>query len=243
MKKVITFGEIMLRLGAPDYLRLTQCNHLDMSFAGAEANVAVSLANYGIPVDYITRLPENPIADKCIRELLSYRVGTDKILRGGKRIGVLYLETGSNARPSRVFYDREDSAIATIPEHSIDWKKVFADATWFHWTGITPAISENAARACLEAIKVANEMKERVQSLTEQYNLPIDRMPLITTYHSFCLRFLRKEISYLPGFTKNFTIADDDDQKKYLKMTAEALKINVKADIFEQAPVMSVLLE
>ena len=86
MKKVITFGEIMLRLGAPDYLRLTQCNHLDMSFAGAEANVAVSLANYGIPVDYITRLPENPIADKCIRELLSYRVGTDKILRGGKRI-------------------------------------------------------------------------------------------------------------------------------------------------------------
>lgn len=112
MKKVITFGEIMLRLGAPDYLRLTQCNHLDMSFAGAEANVAVSLANYGIPVDYITRLPENPIADKCIRELLSYRVGTDKILRGGKRIGVLYLETGSNARPSRVFYDREDSAIA-----------------------------------------------------------------------------------------------------------------------------------
>ena len=158
MKKVITFGEIMLRLGAPDYLRLTQCNHLDMSFAGAEANVAVSLANYGIPVDYITRLPENPIADKCIRELLSYRVGTDKILRGGKRIGVLYLETGSNARPSRVFYDREDSAIATIPEHSIDWKKVFADATWFHWPGITPAISENAARACLEAIKVANEM-------------------------------------------------------------------------------------
>lgn len=82
----------MLRLGAPDYLRLTQCNHLDMSFAGAEANVAVSLANYGIPVDYITRLPENPIADKCIRELLSYRVGTDKILRGGKRIGVCILK-------------------------------------------------------------------------------------------------------------------------------------------------------
>ncbi len=156
--KVVTFGEIMLRLGAPGYLRLTQCNQLDMSFAGAEANVAVSLANYGIPTDYVTCLPHNPIADKCIKELRSYLVGTEHIIRCGKRVGILYLETGSNARPSRVFYDREDSSIATVEPGSIDWRNILKDATWFHWTGITPALSDNAAKSCKEAIKTANEM-------------------------------------------------------------------------------------
>lgn len=158
MKKVVTFGEIMLRLGAPDYLRLTQCHQLDMTYAGAEANVAVSLSNYGIAVDYITRLPDNPIADKCIMELLSHRVGIDHVIRGGERIGILYLETGSNARPSRIFYDRANSSLATIELGVIDWKEIFKDACWFHWTGITPALSENAAKVCLEAIQAANEM-------------------------------------------------------------------------------------
>lgn len=157
MNKVVTFGEIMLRLGAPDYLRLSQCHQLDISFAGAEANVAVSLANYGIPVEYVTRLPENPIADKCIGELLSCRVNVNNILRGGKRIGILYLETGSNARPSKIYYDREDSSFATISTNSIDWKEVFKDACWFHWTGITPALSENAEGVCREAIKIAKQ--------------------------------------------------------------------------------------
>lgn len=146
MKKVVTFGEIMLRLGAPDYLRLTQCHQLDMTYAGAEANVAVSLSNYGIAVDYITRLPDNPIADKCIMELLSHRVGIEHVIRGGERIGILYLETGSNARPSRIFYDRANSSLATIELGVIDWKEIFRDACWFHWTGITPALSENAAK-------------------------------------------------------------------------------------------------
>lgn len=158
MKKVVTFGEIMLRLGAPDYLRLTQCNQLDMTFAGAEANVAVSLSNYGIPTEYITRLPNNPVADKCIMELLSHRVCMNHVLRGGERMGILYLETGSNARPSRVFYDRAHSSIATIELGSIDWKEIFKDACWFHFTGITPALSENAAIVCQEAIKAANEL-------------------------------------------------------------------------------------
>lgn len=158
MKKVITFGEIMLRLGAPDYLRLTQCNHLDVSFAGAEANVAVSLSNYGIPTDYITCLPNNPIADKCIKELLSYKVGTEQIIRSGKRIGILYLETGSNARPSRVFYDRENSAFATMNPQTLDWQEILKDAQWLHWTGITPALSENTAEICRQAIKTANAM-------------------------------------------------------------------------------------
>lgn len=158
MKKVTTFGEIMLRLGTPDYLRLTQCNHFDISFAGAEANVAVSLSNYGIPTEYITCLPNNPIADKCIKELLSYRVDTKHIVRGGKRMGILYLETGSNARPSRVFYDRENSSFATMDSQLFNWREILKDTQWLHWTGITPALSENTAEMCRQAIKTANAL-------------------------------------------------------------------------------------
>lgn len=158
MKKIVTFGEIMLRLGAPDYLRLIQTNTFDVSYAGAEANVVVSLANYGMCTDYITCLPDNPIAERCIMELRGHKVGVDHIQRSGKRMGILYLETGSNARPSKVYYDREDSSIATIAEGSIAWKEILKDANWFHWTGITPALSENAAKECLKAICTANEL-------------------------------------------------------------------------------------
>ena len=148
----------MVRLGAPDYLKLIQTDKFDVSYAGAEANVAVSLANYGIDTDYITCLPDNPIAERCIMDLRGHKVGVDHIRRSGKRIGILYLETGSNARPSKVYYDREDSSIATIALGSIDWKEIMKDATWFHWTGITPALSSNAAIECLKAIKIANEL-------------------------------------------------------------------------------------
>ena len=158
MAKVVTFGEIMVRLGAPDYLKLIQTNRFDVSYAGAEAHVAVSLANYGIETDYITCLPSNPIAERCIIDLRGHKVGVDHIQRTGKRMGVLYLETGSNARPSKVYYDREDSSIATIATNSIDWHEILKDATWFHWTGITPALSANAAFECLKAIKTANGM-------------------------------------------------------------------------------------
>lgn len=155
--KVVTFGEIMVRLGAPDYLKLIQANRFDVSYAGAEANVAVSLANYGLETDYITCLPDNPIAERCIMDLRGHKVGVDHIQRTGKRMGILYLETGSNARPSKVYYDREDSSIATIIPGSINWKEILKDADWFHWTGITPALSANAAEECLNAIKTANE--------------------------------------------------------------------------------------
>ena len=158
MAKVVTFGEIMVRLGAPGYLKLIQANQFDVSYAGAEANVAVSLANYGIETDYITCLPDNPIAERCIMDLRGHKVGVDHIQRTGKRMGILYLETGSNARPSKVYYDREDSSIATVVPGSIDWKEILKDATWFHWTGITPALSANAAAECLKAIKTANEL-------------------------------------------------------------------------------------
>ncbi len=158
MAKVVTFGEIMVRLGAPDYLKLIQANRFDVSYAGAEANVAVSLANYGLETDYITCLPDNPIAERCIMDLRGHKVGVDHIQRTGKRMGILYLETGSNARPSKVYYDREDSSIATVIPGSIDWKEILKDATWLHWTGITPALSANAAAECLKAINTANEL-------------------------------------------------------------------------------------
>ena len=148
----------MVRLGAPDYLKLIQANRFDVSYAGAEANVAVSLANYGMETDYITCLPDNPIAERCIMDLRGHKVGVDHIQRTGKRMGILYLEAGSNSRPSKVYYDREDSSIATIAPGSIDWKEILRNATWFHWTGITPALSSHAASECLKAIKTANEL-------------------------------------------------------------------------------------
>lgn len=156
MAKVITFGEIMLRLSTPMYLRFSQTRQFDATFGGGEANVAVSLANYGIETEYVTRLPENDIAKSCLKELRSYGIGTKHIIYGGDRLGIYFLETGAVARPSKVVYDRANSSIATIRPGMIDWDKVFDGATWFHWTGITPALSQGAADVCLEAIKAAN---------------------------------------------------------------------------------------
>jgi len=155
-QKVVTFGEIMLRLNTPGFQRFSQANSLDMTFGGGEANVAVSLANYGIPVEFVTRLPENDIADACLMNLRKYNVGTKHIIRGGERIGIYFLETGAVARASKVIYDRSHSAIAAIEPGMIDWNHIFDGVTWFHWTGITPAISEGAAKVCAEAIKIAN---------------------------------------------------------------------------------------
>lgn len=158
MAKVVTFGEIMVRLGAPDYLKLIQTDRFDVSYAGAEANVAVSLANYGVKTDYITCLPNNPIAERCIMDLRGHNVGVNNIQRGGDRMGILYLETGSNSRPSQVFYDRTGSSFATISPGSFNWEYLLNGADWFHWTGITPGLSENAAAECLNAIRVADKM-------------------------------------------------------------------------------------
>jgi len=158
MGKIITFGEIMLRLAPPGYSRFSQASSFEATFGGGEANVAVSLANYGLDVDFVTRLPENDIAEGAIKELRKYNVGVDKIMRGGERIGIYFLETGAVSRASKVVYDRAHSSIATIEKGMIDWQKIFEGATWFHWTGITPAISQGAADVCLEAVKAASEM-------------------------------------------------------------------------------------
>lgn len=158
MPKIITFGEIMLRLSTPGYLRFGQAKQFDATYGGGEANVAVSLANYGMDAKFVTRLPENDIAKACLKDLRSYGVDTSSIVYGGDRLGIYFLETGAVARPSKVVYDRANSSIATIKPGDIDWKKVLEGADWFHWTGITPALSLGAADVCLEAIKAANAM-------------------------------------------------------------------------------------
>jgi 2-dehydro-3-deoxygluconokinase len=158
-QKVITFGEIMLRLSPPGNLRFSQTASFDAVFGGGEANVAVSLANFGIPVDFVSHIPNNDIGNACIMTLKKYGVGTNYILRGGERFGIYFLEKGSVSRSSKVIYDRAYSAFSEIKTRMIDWDIVFKDATWFHWTGITPAVSQGAAEVCLEALKKANEMK------------------------------------------------------------------------------------
>ena len=157
-KKVVTFGEIMLRLATPDNLRFQQSTTLSATYGGGEANVAVSLANYGVETDFVTRLPKNDIAAACVGELRKYGVGTSHIVYGGERLGIYFLETGAIARPSKVVYDRAHSSISTIERGMVDWERVFEGADWFHFTGITPAISASAAEVCLEACEVANRM-------------------------------------------------------------------------------------
>jgi len=156
-KKIVTFGEIMLRLAAPAHQRFTQSSSFCASFGGGEANVAVSLANFGLETEFVTRLPLNDLGQAVIMELRKHNVGTSFILRGGERLGIYFLETGSVARPSKVLYDRAHSAISVIETGMIDWNIIFKDAGWFHWTGITPAISKGAADVCLEAVKAAGD--------------------------------------------------------------------------------------
>ena len=158
MKKVITFGEVMLRLTPPGFERFGQSGNLQASFGGGEANVAVSLANYGMDTAFISRLPKNDIADACIRELKGFGIDTSHILKGGERMGIYFLEAGAVSRASKVIYDRSHSAVSEIRPGMIDWENIFRDADWFHWTGITPAISQSAADTCKEAIEAANRI-------------------------------------------------------------------------------------
>ena len=158
MKKIMTFGEIMLRLSPPGALRFGQARSFDVVYGGGESNVAVTLANFGLATEFVTRLPANEIGDACLQYLRQYNVGTQYILRGGERLGIYFLETGSVMRGSQVVYDRANSSLATIKSGMVDWETVFQDAAWFHWTGITPAISEGAAGVCLEAVEAAHKM-------------------------------------------------------------------------------------
>lgn len=156
-KKVVTFGEIMLRLTPPDFQRIVQTDTFNVIYGGGEANVAVSLANYGLDAYYVTKLPENPVGQAALNEVRRFGVKTDYIARGGDRLGIYYCENGASQRSSNVIYDRANSAIAEATSDDFDWDKIFADAEWFHTTGITPALSENMSDVALEAVKAAKE--------------------------------------------------------------------------------------
>jgi 2-dehydro-3-deoxygluconokinase len=225
MKKVVTFGEIMLRLSPPGFLRFSQTNSFDVVYGGGESNVAVSLANYGIPVEFVTRLPKNDIGECALMEMRKRNVGTKHIIYGGDRLGIYFLETGAVSRGSKVVYDRAHSAIAEIEVGMIDWKSVFEGVEWFHWTGITPAISQGAADACLEAVKVASEMGVTVSTdlnyRAKLWNYGGDREAIMTELTSYC----------------DIVLGNEEDAEKHFGIKPEGLDIttqgeHVKAETF-----------
>ena len=155
MKKVVTFGELMLRLAPENYLRFVQSDKYEATFGGAEANVAVSLANYGVDAAFVSKLPDHEIGQSAVNSLRKFGVDTSKIVRGGERVGIYYCEKGASQRPSKVIYDRSYSSIAMAKKEDFDWDKIFDGVEWFHFTGITPALSDSMAEIMLEALKIA----------------------------------------------------------------------------------------
>lgn len=157
MTKVITFGEIMMRLNPRGYLRLPQAGEFEVSYAGGEANVAVAVSNYGLPAAFVSKLPDNDIGQCAVNELRRYGVDTRFIVRGGPRLGIYFIEKGASQRASKVIYDRAGSAIALASRSDFDWDHIFEDATWFHFTGITPALGGENPAICLDACKAASK--------------------------------------------------------------------------------------
>lgn len=156
--RVVTFGELMLRLAPENYLRFVQSDRLEATFGGAEANVAVSLANYGMNACFVSKLPEHEIGQSAVNSLRKYGVDTSYIVRGGERVGIYYCEKGASQRPSKVIYDRKYSSIAMADEGDFDWNNILTGAEWFHFTGITPALSDNMAKITLEAVRTAKKL-------------------------------------------------------------------------------------
>lgn len=228
MAKVITFGEIMLRLSTPGYLRFSQARQFDATFGGGEANVAVSLANYGIDTEFVTRFPDNDIARSCIRDLHSYGVGTTHCITGGDRLGIYFLETGAVARPSKVVYDRANSSIATIETGMIDWDKVFEGADWFHWTGITPALSQGAADVCLEAIKAANRL-----GITVSCDL---------NYRKNLWKYGKKASEIMPTLVEgcDIILGNEEDADKVFGIKPEGFDVTATAGSIDQKRFQSV---
>ena len=155
--KVVTFGEVMLRLAPEGYYRFLQADTFGATFGGGEANVAVSLANFGLDAAFVTKLPSHEIGQMAVNSLRKYGVDTSKIARGGDRVGIYYLEKGASQRPSKVIYDRAHSAVSEAAASDFNWDDIFEGADWFHFTGITPALGDNVADICLEAVKAAKK--------------------------------------------------------------------------------------
>jgi len=225
MKKVITFGEIMLRLAPPGFLRFSQTNSFDVIYGGGESNVAVSLANYGVPVDFVTRLPKNDIGECALMELRKRGVNTQNIIFGGDRLGIYFLETGAVSRGSKVVYDRAHSAISEIETGMIDWEKVFDGAGWFHWTGITPAISQGAADVCLEGVKAASDLGITISTdlnyRAKLWKYGVASEGIMTDLTSYC----------------DIILGNEEDAEKHFGIKPEGLDITtqgheVKAEAF-----------
>ena len=225
MSQVITFGEIMLRLSTPEFLRFSQTNQFDIVYGGGEANVAVSLVNYGVETSFVSRLPLNDIGDVALMEMRKRGVNTKHILRGGDRLGIYFLETGAVSRGSKVIYDRANSAMAEIKPGMIDWKSIFKNASWFHWTGITPAISQGAADACIEAVKIASQMGITISTdlnyRSKLWNYGVDREVIMTQLTSYC----------------DIILGNEEDAEKHFGIKPKGLNITkqghkVKAEAF-----------
>ena len=225
MSQVVTFGEIMLRLSPPEFLRFSQTNQFDVVYGGGESNVAVSLANYGVASSFVSRLPLNDIGDCALMEMRKRGVNTEHILRGGDRLGIYFLETGAVSRGSKVIYDRANSSMAEIQPGMIDWKTIFKNTSWFHWTGITPAISQGAADACLEAVKIAGEMGVTISTdlnyRAKLWNYGGNREAIMTELTSYC----------------DIILGNEEDAEKHFGIQPEGLDITkqgreVKAEAF-----------
>ena len=211
-KKVVTFGEVMLRLKAPGHERFFQSPAFEATFGGGEANVAFSLANFGLDAVFVTALPDNDIARACVRELRGFGVDVSHIVYGGGRMGIYFLESGANQRPSSVVYDRDHSAISQLEPGTVDWPRVFDGAAWFHVTGITPALSASAAECALEAARTAKEM-----GLTVSCDL---------NYRAKLWKYGRAAQEVMPELVRytDVVIANEEDCQK-------SLGIDTKADV------------
>ena len=230
MAKVVTFGEIMLRLAPHGFLRFSQSTSFDVIYGGGESNVAVSLANYGVPVDFVTRLPKNDIGECALMEMRKRGVGTDKIIYGGDRLGIYFLETGAVNRGSKVVYDRAHSALAEIEAGMVDWDAAFEGADWFHWTGITPAVSQGAADACLEAVKVASAKGLTISTDLNyrqklwKYCDEAHRETVMTELTSYC----------------DIILGNEEDAEKHFGIKPEGLDITTQGEHVKGAAFLSV---
>ena len=228
MAKIVTMGEIMLRLSTPNNERFIQADEFDINYGGGEANVAVSLANYGHDAEFVSALPKNPIGDAAIATLRKYNVGTKHISRSGERVGIYFLETGSAMRASNVVYDRANSSISTAKADEFDFDEIFKDADWFHFTGITPAVSDSAAKLTEAALKAAKKA-----GVTVSVDLNF-RKKLWSSEKA--KRIMTNLMQYV-----DVCIGNEEDAEKVLgfkpgntDVTAGELELNGYVDIFNQ---------
>ena len=212
--RVVSFGEILLRLNPPGHLRFEQADRFRAHYGGAEANVAVSLANFGLDSAFVTRLPDNRLTEACLQSLRRYLVDLSGVYRGGKRLGIYFLEVGSTQRGSQVVYDRADSSMTTIQTGTIDWEKELRGADWFHWSGITPALSQSAADVCLEGCRAANRL-----------GVPVS---LDLNYRSKLWNYGKEPHEVMPelGACCDFIQGDPETSNTYFKLGVEDVEFN-----------------